>query len=72
MKRTRLAEEQIIGILKEAEAGAKGGGYGAAAQYHRQVAQLDLVSPAGPGKGNAAICRGRRFHREQSLQTCLR
>ncbi len=27
MKRTRLAEEQIVGILKEAEAGAKGGGY---------------------------------------------
>lgn len=27
MKRSRFSEEQIIGILKQAEAGVNGGGY---------------------------------------------
>ena len=53
MKRTRFTEEQIIGILKKTEAGAQRGN--AVAQYHRQAAQLDVLTPDGPRNGNAAL-----------------
>ncbi len=70
MKRTRFVEEQVIGILKETEAGAKR--VNVAPLHHRKATQLDVLSPAGPRNGSPAIWRSRRFHREQSLQTCLR
>jgi hypothetical protein len=61
MKRTRFSEEQIIGILRENEAGAKRGNM--APLHHRQATRLDVLSPAGPGNGSAAIWRSRRFHK---------
>jgi hypothetical protein len=53
MKRTRLAEEQIIGILKKTEAGAQRGNV--APLHHCQATRLDVLSPAGPGNGSVAI-----------------
>ena len=70
MKRTSFTEEQVIGILKETEAGAKRANM--ALLHHRQATRLDVLAPTGPGSGSPTIWRSRRFHREQSLQTCLR
>ncbi len=70
MKRTRFAEEQVIGILKKTEAGAQRGNV--VPLHHRQATRLDVLSPTGPGNGSPAIWRSRRCHREQSLQTRLR
>src|SRR3989304_4606023 len=67
MKKSRFSEEQIVGVLKEAEAGVAGKdlgrrlGVSAATFYHWQAHDRGLAGGGGPGSARDLVIGGCTF-----------